>query len=271
MIRALFEYQFLQNAVLGILFAGIACGIIGTVSMEKKLVMMSGGIAHTAFGGIGMGYFLNIEPIIGGLVFSVLAAFGIATIHRKTHTHSDILIGMFWSFGMALGILFIGFTPGYPPDMTSYLFGDILTISGTDLYLICILDIIIISIIFCFFNMFKSYMFDEEFTYVLGIRTTVVEYIVFLLIALTVVILIKVAGIILIIALLTIPPCIAKQFTYNLKTIMILSILFSIIFSFIGLWISYQFSLPSGATIIIVFICFYLITYVLHKICKKAS
>lgn len=123
LIRSLFEYQFLQNAVISAILASIACGIIGTIIIEKRLVMMSGGIAHTAFGGIGLGYLLGIEPIIGALFITICAAMGIATIKRKTTMNTDIPIGIFWAAGMSLGILFIALTPGYPPDMTTYLLG----------------------------------------------------------------------------------------------------------------------------------------------------
>ena len=116
MIKALFEYSFLQNAVISAILASIACGIIGTIVIEKRLTMMSGGIAHTAFGGIGLGYLLGIEPIIGALIFSIAAALGVVTIKRKTNMNTDIPIGLFWSAGMALGIIFISITPGYPPE-----------------------------------------------------------------------------------------------------------------------------------------------------------
>lgn len=271
MLEAIFKYNFLQNAVFSAILASIACGIIGTIIMEKKMVMISGGIAHTAFGGIGMGYYLNIEPIIGGLIFSVLAALGIPTIQRKTTTNSDILIGLFWSFGMAVGILFVAFTPGYPPDMTSYLFGDILTVSKIDLYIIVVLDVIIISVILSFFNLFKAFLFDEEFTAVLGIPTTLLDYILFILIALTVVILIRVVGIILIIALLTAPTSIAKQFTYNLKHLMALSILLGILFCLLGLLFSYKLNIPSGAAIIILSVSAYFIFSAFKKILSRAK
>jgi len=269
MINDLLRYSFLQNAVAGILLASLACGIIGTVIMEKRLVMMSGGIAHTAFGGIGMGYFFNIEPIIGALVFSVLAALGISTIGRKIKTNADILIGMCWSLGMALGILFIAFTPGYPPDMTSYLFGDILTVSGADLKLITILDIIIVGVVFAYYIQFKAYLFDEEFAAILGLPVVYLEYALYVLIALTAVILIRVVGIILILALLTVPPSIAKQFSFNLRNIMFISTFLGIIFSLLGLWISYRLHIPSGATIIITSIFVYVLVSLFNKVKSK--
>ena len=131
MLKALFEYNFLQNAFYCSILISIVCGIIGTVIILKKLAMMSGGIAHTSFGGVGLGYFLGIEPIIGAFIFAVAAAIGIGYIGKKSHRNSDIATGIFWSAGMASGNRLKSFTPGYPPDMSSYLFGDILTVSRT--------------------------------------------------------------------------------------------------------------------------------------------
>jgi len=125
MLTALLQYEYLQKAVLASIFASIVCGVIGVIIIEKKLVMMSGGIAHTAYGGVGLGYMLGFEPIIGAFIFAVAAAFGIGVIKRRAGGNSDVVIGLFWSLGMALGILFIALTPGYPPDLSSYLFGSI--------------------------------------------------------------------------------------------------------------------------------------------------
>lgn len=266
MIKAIFEYAFLQNAVLSAVLASVACGIIGTVIIERKMVMMSGGIAHTAFGGVGMGYFLKIEPIIGALVFSVLSALGITAMSRRTKTHTDVLVGIFWSMGMALGILFIAFTPGYPPDMSSYLFGNILTVSKMDLKMMLVLDVIIVASVVLIFNILKAYMFDEEFTTTLGINTACIEYLLFVLVALTVVVLIRVVGIILIIALLTVPPAIAKQFTYNLRNIMLVSIVLGIIFCLSGLWISYELGIASGASIILLSGLGYVVVSTIRKL-----
>jgi zinc transport system permease protein len=257
MIEGLFEYAFLQHAVISAILASIVCGIMGAIITEKKLVMMSGGIAHTAFGGIGLGHFLRIEPIIGALAFAVCAALGIARIQRSTSTNADLLIGMFWSLGMALGILFIALTPGYPPDMTSYLFGDILTVSRLDISLMLLLNAVIVLTVWAYFPLLKAFLFDEEFTRVLGINTRLLENFLYVLIALTIVIVIRVVGIILVIALLTIPPAIAKQFSHDLKNIMLLSMVFGITFCLSGLWISYELHLSSGAAIILVAVAGY--------------
>ena len=257
MLEGLFEYAFLQHAVIGAILASIVCGVMGTIISEKKLVMMSGGIAHTAFGGIGLGHFLRIEPLLGALGFAVCSALAIARIQRSTSTNADLLIGMFWSMGMALGILFIALTPGYPPDMSSYLFGDILTVSRLDLQLMLFLDAVIVLTVWAYFPQWKAFLFDEEFAQVLGINTRLLEKLLYVLIALTIVLVIRVVGIILVIALLTIPPAIAKQFSYDLKNIMLISIGLGIAFCLSGLWLSYEWQLSSGAAIVLVAVAGY--------------
>lgn len=252
MIETILKYNFLQNAIMAAVFASIACGVIGVYIMEKKLVMMSGGIAHTAFGGIGLGYFLKVEPIFTALGVSVIAALAVAALKRKAMTDSDLLIGMFWSLGMALGVVFIAMTPGYPPDIASVLFGNILAVSRSDLRLILGLDILVLATVYAFFQAFKAYIFDEEFASVAGVPVRALEYLMYVLVAVTVVVMIRVVGIILVIALLTAPPAIAKQFTYDMKKIMALSVLLGIGFCFTGLWVSYTVRLASGASIVMV-------------------
>ena len=252
MIETILKYNFLQNAIMAAVLASIACGVIGVYIMEKKLVMMSGGIAHTAFGGIGLGYFLKVEPIFTALGVSVIAALAVAALKRKAMTDSDLLIGMFWSLGMALGVVFIAMTPGYPPDIASVLFGNILAVSRSDLRLILGLDILVLATVYAFFQAFKAYIFDEEFASVAGVPVRALEYLIYVLVAVTVVVMIRVVGIILVIALLTAPPAIAKQFTYDMKKIMALSVLLGIGFCFAGLWVSYTVRLASGASIVMV-------------------
>ena len=258
-MEAILKYNFLQNAIMAAILASIVCGVIGTYIMEKKLVMMSGGIAHTAFGGIGLGYFLKVEPILTALGVSVLAAVSVASVKRKAMTDSDLLIGMFWSLGMALGVVFIAMTPGYPPDIASYLFGNILAVSRADLRLILGLDILVVATVTMFFHSFNAYIFDEEFASVTGVPVKFLEYLLFVLVAVTVVILIRVVGIILVIALLTAPPAIAKQFTYDMKKIMGLSVIFGIVFCLSGLWLSYTVRLASGASIVLVAVSTYVV------------
>lgn len=251
MIESIVEYQFLQNAITASILASIICGIMGVIIMERKLVMMSGGIAHASYGGIGLGYYLGIEPIYGAFLFSICASLGVGFIHKRTPSSPDILIGLFWSMGMAVGILLIAFTPGYPPDITSYLFGDILTVQRAELPLLIGLTLVIVLTIMIFFNYWKAFLFDEEFVFVKGVNTTIFEYVLFLLIAMSVVVLIRVVGIILVLALFSAPPALARMFTADFKNLIFLAIIIGAFFCISGLWISYHIEIPSGAVIVL--------------------
>ncbi len=254
---ALTEYQFLQNAVIASILASIVCGLIGIIIIEKKIVMMSGGIAHTAYGGVGLGYLLGFEPILGAMIFSVTAALGIGYINRKGSVHTDTIIALFWSLGMALGIAFIGMMPNYPPDMSSYLFGNILSVTRSDLHMIILLTILVTVLVLALFNDWKSYLFDSEFAQIIGLRTTFLEYLLLILVALTVVVLIRVVGIILVLALLTAPAASAGLITNNFRRRMLYAILWGVVFCLSGLCLSYVFDIPSGATIIIISVLSY--------------
>lgn len=265
MIDAILNYQFMQNAIIAIIFASIVCGIIGVIIVEKKMVMLSGGIAHTSYGGVGLGYLMGFEPIIGAIAFSVLSALGIGAVNKKGGKDADIIIAMFWSVGMALGIIFVGMMPSYPPDMNSYLFGNILSVTRTDLLAMAIMTGIIVLITIVLFNDWKTFLFDAEFSKLRGLKTNFLEYLLLVLIALTVVVLIRVAGIILVITLLTAPAAIARLYSDNLKRRMIISIFLGILICFVGLWISYNFNLASGATIIIFSGLVYFLAYVFSR------
>jgi zinc transport system permease protein len=251
MLEAL-QYEFVRNALIASLLASIACGIIGTYVVVKKIVSMSGGIAHSSFGGIGLGYFLGISPILGALFFSLVSALSMGLVTRKTRIPEDTAIGILWATGMSLGILFIGLTPGYAPDLMSYLFGNILLVPSNDLILMIILDIIILAAVLALYKEFLALSFDEEFSVIVGIPAGVLNILLLCIVALTVVVLIRVVGMILVIALLTFPAAMARQFTYDLKKMMALAVLFSIAFTVCGLWISFELNLASGATIILV-------------------
>ncbi|MDW5299677.1 MAG: metal ABC transporter permease [Sedimentibacter sp.] len=271
MIKAIFEYNFLQNAVLASILASIVCGIIGVIIVEKKLVMMSGGIAHTAYGGVGFGYLMGFEPIIGAFIFSACAAVGIGYIKRKGGVQSDIIIGLFWSLGMALGIIFISLMPGYPPDLNSYLFGNILSVTKSDLYLMVVLTFIVVLVVILLYNDWKSYLFDEEFASIIGIKTVFLEYLLLILIAMTIVVLIRVAGIIMVLAMLTAPAASAGLFSSKFKNRMVYAIIFGIIFCMAGLWISYVLNIASGATIVILSVIFCFSLYIIHFVKEKVK
>jgi zinc transport system permease protein len=250
MLTALFKYQFLQNAVLAALLASVLCGVIGVIIIEKKLVMMSGGIAHASYGGVGLGYLLGIEPIIGAIVFALCSALGIGFVKRRGGAGTDVIIGLFWSLGMALGIFFVALMPGYPPDMSSYLFGNILAVTRSDLYLTAGLTAAVVIIITVLFDFWKAYLFDDEFAHITGVPTAFLEYLLLAVIAMSVVALIRVVGIILALAMLTAPAATASLCTKRLGSRMAVSALFGTLFCFAGLAISYYTGISSGATIV---------------------
>ena len=251
MIEAL-QYEFMRNALTAGLLASIACGIMGTYVVVKRIVFISGGISHCAYGGIGLGYFLGINPVLGAIFFSLAAALGIGAVSIKTKQREDTVIGVLWAIGMALGIIFIGLTPGYAPDLSGYLFGSILAVPSGDLIIMLILDLIIILTVLFLYKEFLALCFDEEFAVVASVPVKTLYLLLLCLIALTVVILIRVVGIILVIALLTIPAAISGQFTGSLNKMMFLSVMLGATFTTTGLWLSYTFDLASGATIILV-------------------
>lgn len=271
MLNAILNYQYMQNAVLASLLAGIVCGIMGVVIIEKKLVMMSGGIAHTAYGGVGLGYMLGIEPVFGAILFSTAASLGVGYVKRNGTAKSDVIIGMFWSLGMALGILFITLTPGYPPNISTYLFGNILSIPRSYIKIMAVLTFLILTVMVVFYNHWKVYLFDDEFAYILGIKTALLEYVLMVMIALTVVVLIRVVGIILVLALLTAPSATAALLTSNLKNRMIWSSLLVVFFCLTGLWVSYNINLAPGSVIVIMSVGLYFIIYAIKYILKSGS
>jgi zinc transport system permease protein len=249
--------------------ASIACGIVGVYVVVKKIVFISGGIAHASFGGIGLGYFLGINPVLGALFFTVVSALGMGLVSRRTRLPEDTAIGILWAVGMALGVIFISLSPGYASDLFSYLFGNILMVPTSDLVLMLILDVVIILVVFLLYKEFMAVSFDEEFGVVLGIPVERLYLALLCLIALTVVVLIRVVGVIMVIALLAIPAAVAKQFTHSLKKMMFISVLLGIISVLCGLWLSYKLDLASGATIVLFSAVLFLISFGFQRLCSR--
>jgi len=255
------EYQFMQNAFIAAILVSIACGVVGTYIVIKRIVSLSGGISHAAFGGIGLGYFLGINPVTTAIPFSIISAFLMGVITRNVKISEDTAIGILWSVGMSLGVIFINLTPGYASDIFSYLFGNILTVTRTDLWMMLVLDLIIISNVLLFNREFTAISFDEEFSQVIGVPVNLFYLLLLTLVALSVVILIKVVGIILVLALLTIPAIAVRQFTFKIPRMMILSSMIGIIFTLTGLWVSYILDVSSGATIVMILAIFFIAIY----------
>jgi zinc transport system permease protein len=238
MIEAL-QFDFMRHALVAGALVSIACGVIGVYVVVNRLVFVSGGIAHAAYGGIGLGYFLGINPVWGAIVFSLAAALGMGLVQRKTRQRADTIIGVMWAIGMAAGILFVDLTRGYVVDLMSYLFGSILTVPRSDLVLMAILDVVIVALVVAFYKELLAISYDETFATVENVPVGAIYITLLCLVALTVVMLMRVVGLIMVIALLTMPAAISEQFTSSLKKMMILSIVLGIVFTTTGLWLSY--------------------------------
>jgi zinc transport system permease protein len=252
MMLGILGFEFFRNAVIAGLISSIACGIIGSYVVIKRMVSLSGGLAHAAFGGVGLGYFLGIDPFFGAAGFTIGIAFLIGTIREKFGQYMETLVGVVWAAGMAVGILFIALTPGYAPELFGFLFGNILLIPSGDLWVMGFLAVVILAVVIAGYNQLMAVTFDEEYSRVMDLPVTALLLMLILLIALTVVVLLRVVGIILVIALLTIPPAIAREYSKDLRIMMALSVVTSSLFCIGGLFFSYALNIPSGATIILI-------------------
>jgi len=260
----LFHFQFFQNAIYAAILTSISCGIIGTYIVSKRIVFISGGITHASFGGIGIGYFFGFSPLLGAMVFSILSALGIEFMSKKTDVREDSAIAILWSFGMAIGVIFIFLTPGYSANLMSYLFGNILTVSYLNLVLLFSLSAVIVLVFAVLYKTILFIAFDEQYARAIRLPVETINYLLITLIALTIVLNIRVAGIILVISLLTIPQTIANIFSKKFKNIIFLSIAIGLLGSFSGLILSYFLNIPSGASIIF----FFVILFIIAKIIK---
>ena len=258
------HYTFFQNALLGAFLVSILCGFIGTYIVTRRLVFISGGITHASFGGIGIGVFTGINPILSAMVFAILSAFGVQWVSRKKDVRKDSAIAMFWTLGMSVGIICCFLTPGFMPDLPSFLFGSILSIESSDLWLLGILTLIVVVLFAFLLRPIQSVAFDSTFARSQHLPVTLIEYMMMILIAMTIVASLKMVGIVLAISLLTIPQMTANLFTYSYKRLIFLSIVIGWIDCLIGLYASYLLNVPSGATIIFVSI----LVFILSKFIK---
>jgi len=272
---ALFRYSFIQYALLTGVLASIACGVVGSLVVVRRITYIAGAIAHSVLGGMGAARYLQvvhgitwISPLSGALIASLVAALIIGIVSIKLKEREDTIIGAIWAAGMAIGIIFITKTPGYGEDLMSYLFGNILMVTPNDLKLIAALDGFVILVGLIFYNQLLAICFDEEFARLRGLKVELYYLLLLCLTALTVVLLVTVVGIVLVIALITLPVAVAGIFSKRLWQMMILSALLSSIFTATGLMISYSPNLPSGAAIIMVASIAYILSLVATRSVK---
>lgn len=247
-----FAMEFMRNALMAGFLVSITCGIIGSLVVVNRIVFLAGGIAHTAYGGVGIAFYFGLPVMACTAAVATAASMLMAAITLKKNERSDTVIGVLWAGGMALGIILLDITPGYNVDLMSYLFGSILTVSSIDIIMMLVLNGVILLLTLVFYNHFLIMSFDEEYASTRGISTLLLYMLLLIMVALSVVMIIRVVGLILVIALLTIPPYLAERFSASLGKMMIVATLWSMLFCFLGLILAYQYDITSGASIIAV-------------------
>lgn len=257
-VEAVLTYPFMRYALLAGVLAGVACGVVGTYVVVRRITYIAGSISHSVLGGIGAALYLHkvlgwrfVNPLYGAVAAALAAAILIGFVSLHARQREDTVIGAVWAVGMATGLIFISKTPGYAENLMSYLFGNILMVSSDELWLILLLDVIVVLAVLLLHRRLQAVCFDEEFARVRGMNVEFYYLLLLCLTALTVVLLVSVVGVIMVIALLTLPVAVAEHFSKNLRSMMVLSVLFSIFFTTAGLAISYSPNLPAGATIIV--------------------
>ncbi len=263
------SYVFIQNALIAALLASVACGITGTFVVVKRITFISGGIAHAVLGGVGLAYYFGFSPLLGAFGFAVLSALIIGWVKIKAQHHENTVISALWAMGMAIGIIFMYMTPGYAVDLLSYLFGNILMVTRMNLYILLGLNILIIVLVVLLYRQFIAITFDEEQARLRGLPVDLLYILLLIIIACTIVVLIQVVGIILVIALLSLPAAISGLYTRSISSMMVLAIVLGLVFTFGGIAISFSVDIPTGATIILLSGFGYLIAVNVKKIIIK--
>ncbi len=258
-LAAVSQYQFLQHALMAGALSGVACGVIGSYVVARRITYIAAAIAHSVLGGLGAAHYFAVvhgwiwfTPVRGAVVAALLAAVVIGWVTLRASQREDTVIGAIWAVGMAAGVLFVSQTPGYSKELMSYLFGNILMVGADDLYQMLILDGAILAVVILLHNRFVAVCFDQEFTRIRGVRADLHYLLLLILTALTVVTLVMVVGVVLVVALLTIPVAIAGRFTKTLGPMMVVSALLCILFTVLGMALSYGPDWPTGATIVLV-------------------
>lgn len=248
---ALMQHGFLQMAVAAALLASIGCGVMGTYVVVKRIAFLAGGIAHSVLGGMGAALYFGFEPLHGALPAAVGAALLIGWVRLHWRAQEDTLISALWAIGMAIGVLFIAKAPGYQADLMSYLFGNILLVPQESLWFMLALDALLLMIVALYQRQFLAVVFDEEFARLRGLPVGFFYLLLLALVAVTVVLLIQVVGLILVLALLTLPAATAGHYVHSLGRMMLIATVLGALLSFAGLALSYGPDLPAGPTIIL--------------------
>ncbi len=265
----LLQYSFFTNALLGIVIISIASAFIGTYIITRRLVSISGGVTHACFGGLGLGYYLGVNPIMMAAVFAITASAGVEWLSEKYRVREDSATAVVWALGMAIGVLFIFLTPGYVPELNAFLFGNILTISTSDLWAFAIYTIILILFFALFYDKIIASAFDRDFARVSQLPVKVISYLMTAMVAVCIVLTIRLVGIMLLMSMLTLPQMIAEMFAPRFKMMVLLSMVISIVCGATGLFISAMINVPCAAIIVILFAVIFIIGRIFASICQK--
>ena len=249
--RDILQYDYLANALIAAILAGITCGIVGTYIVSRRMVFLCGGITHASFGGLGIAFYLGLNPILGASAFAVLSALGIEWASDKGRMREDSAIGIIWSIGMAIGALFMSLAPGYTSgDLASYMFGSIITVTQQDILLLAIVTAICLVGAIFFSRPIMYVAFDRSFSASQGIATRLLSYVMSVVVAITIVMAIRIMGIVLLLSLFTIPVVAANLLTKSYTTISLWASIIGVLGAVIGLVVSYNWEVPPGVSII---------------------
>ena len=267
----LLEYIFFRNALAGTLLACVACGIIGTYIVSRRLLFICGGITHSSFGGVGLGMYFSFSPTIGAFIFAVASALGIQILGKRREIREDSAIALLWVLGMTTGVIFCFLSPGYSAELSTYLFGNILTITGTDIATLAVICIALIAFTATMHRCIVATAFDKEFAGSRGLPTEAIETTMVVFVALTIVACLRLAGVILVISMLTIPQMTAMIFTDSYKKIILLSMAAGYIASCGGLALSFALDIPGGASVILCSLALYALCAIGKKLTRMLA
>ncbi|QGU31694.1 metal ABC transporter permease [Thermochromatium tepidum] len=264
-LTALATYGFLQSALIAGLLASVGCGVIGPFVVVKRIAFMAGGIAHSVLGGMGAALYFGVDPFLGALIAAIFSALLIGAVRLSWKTQEDTLISALWAIGMAVGVLFIAKTPGYSSDLMSFLFGNILLVPTRELWWMAGLDLALVVTVVLFYRQFLAVTFDEEFARLRGVPVALFYLLLLCLVAVTVVLLIQVVGLILVIALLTLPAAIAAHYVHSLGAMVLIATALGAFFTTLGLALSFRPDLPAGPTMVLLAAGVYVLSALLSR------
>lgn len=265
----IFDFVFFRNALIGIMLVSVASALIGTYVIVRRLMFVTGGITHSCFGGLGLGYYLGWNPLLVAGAFAIGSAVGIEWLSTRQHVRRDTAISVVWSLGMAMGVIFIFLTPGYVPELNSFLFGNLLTITTADLTVFAVYLAVLLGVFVGLYRMITVCAFDADYGRTIGLPVRAVNMLMLVLVSISVVLTLKLIGIMLLMSLFGVPQMIAEVFTPRLRPMMIIAAGVSLVCSVVGLFISYYSNIPASATIVVTLVVAYAIARAIAYAIKR--